>query len=296
MSDNDLIPSIDLLQARPNPMIWEGEEPAEGVFLGTAEDDALALLGTPSMQLPAEPRLPEDFTPSHQLRQWLVQLQLVLDRAASSASTDASELDLNGLSAVDLQAVNEILGSGEVRGLVELDDVEYQLQESLLPGVWRVSGANGVDRVEIAAVPAIALSAAASLAEPQFPSPPTDDAALMNAPALLAEIEERAAAYSGGENHVINFTLLPMSEADHALLRDLLGRARLEFSSGGFGDCHVYATRYRHVWAVQYVNAMGHTILDTLEIGGVPTAVRAAQQDFEDSALRLRDLLETYLR
>jgi hydrogenase-1 operon protein HyaF len=117
----------------------------------------------------------------------------------------------------------------------------------------------------------------------------------MNAPAVLAEIRERAASWRGGENHVLNFTLFPMTDADHALLINTLERADLEMTSGGFGDCRIMATRYRHVWAVQYVNAMGHTILDTVEIGALPPAARASWQDFEDSGERLAEVLEAYL-
>jgi len=35
-------------------------------------------------------------------------------------------------------------------------------------------------------------------------------------------------------------------------------------------------TGLRHVWTVQYVNGMGSVIRDTLEVGGVPAAVRDA--------------------
>ena len=65
--------------------------------------------------------------------------------------------------------------------------------------------------------------------------------------------------------------------------------------SGGFGNCKLMATTVRHVWAVQYLNAMGNTILDTLEIGRIPDAALAAPEDFEDSARRLDQILETYL-
>ena len=75
----------------------------------------------------------------------------------------------------------------------------------------------------------------------------------------------------------------------------ILGRAELVLDSGGFGNCRVMATTVRHVWAVQYVNAMGNTILDTLEIGRIPAAILAAPEDFEDSARRLDQILETYL-
>jgi hydrogenase-1 operon protein HyaF len=50
----------------------------------------------------------------------------------------------------------------------------------------------------------------------------------------------------------------------------------------------------RYVWAVQYVNSMGNVILDTLEIGGVPVAVLAAAEDFEDSAERLAEIMQAF--
>ena len=86
-----------------------------------------------------------------------------------------------------------------------------------------------------------------------------------------------------------------MSPEDQQLLVDVLGRADLVLESGGFGQCKVLATTVRHVWAVQYENAMGNTILDTLEIGRIPDAALAAQEDFEDSSRRLDQILETYL-
>ena len=86
-----------------------------------------------------------------------------------------------------------------------------------------------------------------------------------------------------------------MSPEDQQLLIDVLGRAELVLESGGFGHCRVMATRVRDVWAVQYVNAMGNTILDTIEIGRIPEAAVAASQDLQDSARRLDEILDTYL-
>jgi hydrogenase-1 operon protein HyaF len=147
--------------------------------------------------------------------------------------------------------------------------------------------------VEVGPVPAVVTRAAASLrpAPLRLPEPAGE---VMNGAAILAEISDRATHWEGGENHVINFTLLPMTEADHALLTRVLGRAELSLTSGGFGDCRIMATTVRHVWAVQYVNAMGHTILDTIEVGEVPRAACAGREDFEDSAERLGEILEAY--
>lgn len=295
MKSDNLIPAVDLDNIS-NPMIWEDEEAAEGVFVGTTPDDALALLGVPSLQAPAAPRLPDDFEPSAELRSWLATLEESLQHVARRPESQC-RLPMQALTDLDIQAVEEILGSGEVNGHVTLDGVRYELAESLLAGVWQINGDDGRRWVEVAAAPSVAVEAAAALEPARYQVPPPGGE-VMNAPAVLTEISERALAWQDeneASNHVLNFTLLPMSEADHALLTAVLGRADFELVSGGFGDCRIMATRYRHVWAVQFVNAMGHTILDTIEIGELPAAACAAQQDFEDSAERLVELLEAYL-
>jgi hydrogenase-1 operon protein HyaF len=303
MNKSDLIPLTDLDGStagtpragtpRPNPMIWEGEEAAQGVFLGAAaEDDPLAVLGTPPLALPAVPRLPEGFRPSATLRAWLHALRDTL-AAAGQGNLAGRRADLADLDTLSRQAVEEILGEGEVSGSLTLDQVHYTVRESLLPGVWQVRCDTGNHWVEVGSVPGVVTRAADSLR----PAPlriPEGDADVMNGLAVLAEISDRAAHWRGEDNHVINFTLLPMSAGDHELLTRVLGRADLALTSGGFGDCHIVATTVRHVWAVQYVNAMGHTILDTIEIGGVPAAACAGREDLEDSARRFRELLETY--
>ena len=293
MNKADLIPLAEVDTERANPMVWEGEEQPHGVFLGVAPDhDPLALLGTPPMVLPAQPHLPEDFEPTPALRQWLHQLRSLLDQAGRDPSA-AGHLPVAELDAVSCQAIAEILGEGEVSGSVTLDGVRYDLQESVLTGVWQVRDDSGRYVVEVGPVPAVVTRAAASLR----PAPlrlPEPAGAVMNGAAILAEISDRAANWQGGENHVINFTLLPMTEADHELLTRVLGRAELSLTSGGFGDCRIMATTVRQVWAVQYVNAMGHTILDTIEVGEVPRAACAGREDFEDSAVRLGEILEAY--
>ena len=272
MNKADLIPLTEVADQRANPMIWEGEEQAQGVFLGVAgeQEDPLALLGTPPMTLPAQPRLPEDFQATPALCAWLRELQRLLAGAGQDPAA-VGQLTLAELDAVSRQAVAEILGEGEVTGAVTLDGVRHELQESVLTGVWLVRD----DR----------------------PGPlrlPEPTGAVMNGAAVLAEISDRAGRWQGGENHVINFTLLPMTQDDHDRLTRVLGRAELTLTSGGFGDCRIMATTVRHVWAVQFVNAMGHTILDTIEVGDVPGAACAGREDFEDSAERLADILEAY--
>lgn len=299
MNESDLIPVTNLQPApdltRENPMIWTGEEQPVGVFLDAGEtDDALALLGMPALQQPATPRLPIDFTPGPLLRARLQQLREAVTRAATGG--DGQLLDMVELDSDSRQSLLEMLGEGEVSGSVTLDEVQYSIVESVLPGVWHLTGSDGNEYLEVAAIPSVITRAAGSLRTAPIPLPEAGPG-IMNGLALLAEINEHAAGWHPGMEHnrVLNFTLLPTSVADQQLLIDVLGRAELVLDSGGFGNCRVMATTVRHVWAVQYVNGMGKTIMDTIEIGRIPDAAIAASQDLEDSSGRLAEILDTYL-
>jgi hydrogenase-1 operon protein HyaF len=294
MDKHDLIPLQDM--ERTNPMIWEGEEAAQGVFLDTGDNDsALALLGTPSLQPKEEPRLPADFWVSPALRRTLENLRAELHRAARGEA-GRERLDVTALDVADRQALPLMLGRGEVTGRVALDGVVYEFTESIMTGLWHVQGDDSSEWLEVAPVPGIVEQAAMSL-RPAPISLPEEVPGVMNGLAVLAEVNEHAALWHPGadQNRVLNFTLMPMSTQDQQLLLDVLGRADLVLESGGFGQCRIMATTVRRVWAVQYQNAMGNTILDTLEIGRIPDAALAAQEDFEDSARRLDQILETYL-
>ena len=294
MSESDLIPLKNLDQSRANPMIWENEEQPQGIFINAGDDDALALLGVPAMQLPPLARLPVDFEPGPQLVDRLEQLRQAIRDAATGRHID-QRIDMAELDQQSRQALHEMLGEGEVSGEVSLDGVTYAITESVLTGIWRISGSDATEWLEVAPVPAVVTRAANSLRPAPVALPPALPG-LMNGRPVLAEINEHAANWQegSGPNRVLNFSLLPMSPQDQALLTDVLGRADLVLNSGGYGNCRVMATRVRHVWAVQYVNGMGHTILDTIEIGRVPDAAVAAREDFEDSAERLDEILEAY--
>jgi hydrogenase-1 operon protein HyaF len=274
-------------------MIWEGEEPARGVFLDTGE--ALDLLGTPPLKLPLQPRLPLDFRPGPALREALAELRAALHGSAFGGSP-GQRIETVQLDTQSRQALAEMLGEGEVSGSVALDGISYSLTESVLPGLWRLGGSDGSEWLEVGPVPTVLTAAAGSLRRAPVALPAAAPG-VMNGLAVLAEINEHAANWQPGVggNRVLNFTLLPMSPQDQQLLIDVLGRADLALDSGGFGNCRVMATTVRHVWAVQYVNAMGNTILDTIEVGQIPDAIVAASQDLEDSAQRLDEILDTYL-
>jgi len=299
MNESDLIPVTNLQPTpdlnRENPMIWTSEEQPVGVFLDAGEtDEALALLGMPALQQPTTPRLPIDYAPGPLLRARLEQLREAVKAAAAGGKGQV--LDMVDLDADSRQALLEMLGEGEVSGSVTLDGVRYRIVESVLPGVWYLTGSDGKEYLEVAAIPAVITLAAGSLRSAPVALPDAGPG-IMNGLALLAEINEHAASWHPGieHNRVLNFTLLPTSAADQQLLIDVLGRAELVLDSGGFGNCRVIATTVRHVWAVQYVNGMGKTIMDTIEIGRIPDAAIAATQDLEDSSGRLAEILDTYL-
>jgi hydrogenase-1 operon protein HyaF len=117
----------------------------------------------------------------------------------------------------------------------------------------------------------------------------------MNVMPLLQEISARSAAWKEGDaTHTITFSLLPMNPVDMSFLQQTLGAGSVKLISRGYGACRVHSTAARNVWSVQYFNASDEIVLDTLEIGAPPAAACAADEDFADSAQRLREIEEAY--
>lgn len=193
--------------------------------------------------------------------------------------------------------LSEVLGRGEVSGRVG-EPSSVQIQESVFPGLWRVKSETKPDEPECLVIadvpPMLRLPDHHALDDTMHIREDADG--VMNALPVLGEIRERAKAYiPGRDNHIINFTLLPMSEADMALMRETLGAGQVDLVSKGYGKCRVCSTRWPHVWSVQFFNAMDTIILDSLEVGDVPVSVRAAGDDFVDSSVRLLEIIEAYL-
>jgi hydrogenase-1 operon protein HyaF len=183
----------------------------------------------------------------------------------------------------------------------EHESCHAQIQESVLAGVWRVKyftpgGELSRDTVEVADVPRLCrrhvFSRAAHRVEQLRGEVPSG---VLNAPPLLAEINDKVAEYRPGiASHVINLTLLPQTEEDLGYLIERLGEGPLTILSRGYGNCRITSTAIQNVWWVQYFNSQDKNILNTLEIGGVPAAAVAAVEDLQDSADRLGQMMETY--
>ncbi len=281
-------------------LVWHPKVPGPGETPATAGDDSLRLIGMPTgLVRPARQALAADqLTPAS--RAVVNEVLAELRQRRTNPDLPPARISLAALDENDKAVVADILGEGDVWAKVGVGDAFCRVVESVLPGVWRLesSKADGTHEewIEVGAVPQPIVHAATELSRPTIDVPQQMPQGAMNAPALLHELQDRSAAYQpGAENHVINFTLLPLTDVDAQVLTSVLGQVPLVIRSGGYGSSRVFATGLRHVWAVQYVNGMGNVILDTLEIGGVPVSVLAAKEDFEDSSERLAEILEAFV-
>ena len=279
-------------------LVWHPKVPGEAPATAVG-DDQLRLIGMPTgLVRPVRQALSAD--------QLTAAAREIMDAIAAdlrgrAAGTEAAptRYNLGHLDEAGKSSIADILGEGDVWAKVGVGDRFWRVVESVLTGVWRLesTSADGTidECIDVGPVPGPILQAAADLPRATIDIPPQMPAGVMNAPYLLAELQDRSSKYRpGAENHVINFTLLPLTDVDAEVLTEVLGQVPLVIRSGGYGSSRVFATGLRHVWAVQYVNGMGSVVLDTLEVGGVPVSVLAAKEDFEDSAERLAEILQAF--
>ncbi len=225
--------------------------------------------------------------------------QLATHRAdAPNLSWDLGELD-----DANRELIDQVLGEGEVSIVVREDagKGETRIQEAVMAGIWRGRQMDDQDellsdRLEIGPVPAVVRKETFADMEVQLGVDEADlSPGVLNAPALIAEISERIEAQGDdSESHVINLTLLPQTEEDLGFLMKKLGEGRVTVLSRGYGNCRISSTATPGVWWVQYFNSQDRNILNTIEITDVPEVACAAQEDLEDSATRLAEILEIY--
>ncbi|MDR0233564.1 MAG: hydrogenase expression/formation protein [Zoogloeaceae bacterium] len=224
---------------------------------------------------------------------------------ARMAATDFAEADgiiedLRQWPPAERALVGDLLGFGEVSAYTMTSPLRFRAQETAFPGLWRVlalavdeSGQECIeeDFLQAGAIPPVLLQVMRENGLAELP-PPAFPEGVMNAPALTQEISTRAKAWRPDEPaHVINFTLLPMSEADFEALYGWLGHREVSILSRGYGNCRITSTRLAHVWWVQYFNSMDTLILNTLEVTAMPEAALAAREDYADTLVRLEEYL-----
>ena len=246
------------------------------------------------------PEIPEPEAVQHLLgaKQAMDWLQDALNHY--QVGSQALMADITRLDADSRELINQILGEGEV-SLKYAGTFRSKSQESVLAGVWRSFYLDEEERlihdlIEVCDVPALArspgkqepLSLAESAGAKISPQ-------VMNAMPILSELQDQRESFQPGQAaHVINLTLLPLSEDDTQFLDQRLGRGPVDILSRGYGSCRVMSTAIPNIWWVRYYNSMGTLILNTLEVVDVPLVACAAQDDIEDSAHRLTELLAPY--
>lgn len=244
------------------------------------------------MELPGDmrtyaPRIPmveatDAFAPALTLMR---QIAKAAERVAAGGPSET--FDLSALDTQNRRLFAETMGEGEVAMKIRAIPA-LSVQESVFAGIWNVTGA-GIDRVEVATVPD---AARAQAFVPSIgPATGPAGAGVVNAPALVAELQDKSARYAG-ELHVVNLTLLPHTEEDLVWLDACLGQGATDILSRGYGNCRIKATATPHIWRVQFFNSMDTLILDTFEVTEMPEVAIAAPEDLADSGKRLIEVIE----
>ncbi|MGB5832057.1 MAG: hydrogenase expression/formation C-terminal domain-containing protein [Thiohalocapsa sp.] len=295
-------------QGRPIPpgAVGPGTQPDES---DGAELEYLSMPG--EMQTYRQPLLPEPEDVAGLTQGlWLLRaLQQLLGGYRVGALPQV--IDLAALDDANLRLVEDSLGEGEVS--IRRADPEPALdagpgsallktgaQETRLAGVWRVRDTDDRgkvcrDALEVSDVPGFVRYRAFASARDLAQVPATLPDGVMNAPGVLAEVNEHVAKRTLGGDvraQVVNLTLLPQSEQDLSFLGERLGAGSISILSRGYGNCRITSTAVQDVWWVQFYNSDDRLILNSLEITDVPEAALAAQQDIDDSAARLREILD----
>ncbi|MCB1756553.1 MAG: hydrogenase expression/formation protein [Gammaproteobacteria bacterium] len=264
-----------------------------------SEDDEMAILNLPSgMATFHQPILPEpeDVEALERAREVL---EATLAALRTYRCGDKPKvIELAGVDADNIDLINQAMGEGEVSARLE-GDGPVLAQESVLAGVWRVQYLDQWqqvvrDTLEVADIPHFVRQPpnTCKALDLDFDGHPL---ASGNAPSLLAEIRDAQQAWQPGDDaHVINLSLLPVSEEELALLGERIGVGEVTLLSRGYGNCRIGSTRLRHVWWIKFYNSEDRMILNTVEISDVPAVALAAQEDIDDSAVRLDEILELY--
>lgn len=255
------------------------------------EDGELAYMALPSGMRTYSAHIP-DVEDASAVAPALALLQRIAAACDHAATTGGGEIfDLAGLEPEARRLIAETLGQGEVSMRVT-GVPALAVQESVFAGVWQIAGA-GVDRVEVAGVPAVAMSRAHAPRRAAEGEAARRGPGVVNAAPIYTELADKAAAWRpGAMTHAVNLTLLPHTEEDLLWLEAALGQGSVTILSRGYGNCRVTACALAPVWRVQYFNSMDVQILDTFEVTAMPEVALAAPEDLTDSAARLREVLE----
>lgn len=278
----------------PGPVVGPGSQPEED---DGAELDYMVM--PEGMSVYSTPDLPEP--DELQGRTAAIDLldQVAAGLAAYTVGDKPVAYDVSSLDEANRELLDQILGEGEVSMIA---GETAQSQESVLAGVWRVrvtdeAGTLVSDSIEVGPFPQTILSMAFRTARDRLPVGAPIVEGVANAPPLVTEMNAELAEreeINKPDPHVINLSLLPLSEEDVSWLGAHLGYGVVTVLSRGYGNCRIQSTGVRNVWAVQFFNSQDTLILNTIELTDVPLMACAAQEDIDDSAGRLVEILKVY--
>lgn len=275
------------------PVVGEGSQP------GVDGDENFDFMKPPGemftydMPMIPEPEEVENLTVAKAM---LVKLYDAI--STYQTKTPAIAFDISGMDANNIDLVNQVFNEGEV-SVVYQGDHSVQIQESVLTGIWRIrssdASGNVSDIIEVADIPSIVTKKAFADAIPMDTNLDNLPENVLNAPPLVIELAEKMQKWKAGdEHHVINLTLLPLSQEDLNFLGERLGVGPITILSRGYGNCRIGSTTKKNVWWVKFFNSEDKLILNTIEVVDVPEVATAAPEDIEDSAERLKEILEVY--
>ena len=286
------------------PMVAE----AAKLTAGFNSDDGLAYMSMPNqMSVYQAPILPEpEAMVAHQGA--VATLNALIDIVKQQLAGEVvAPMTLRHLSEADLLVVNQVLGEGEVSATIVGDDsinlVQIDIQETAFVGVWRVvalaQGVKVYDAIEVGTIPALIWQTAQQDAQvTHTPSPLPKE--LVNIPSIIHEIQSHSQAslamqgqegFANATPHVVNLTLLPLTEVDIAYIDDQLGTGRITILSRGYGNCRITNTLTAHAWRLVYYNSQDNVILNCIEVTDVPLVACASESDLQDTLERLVEVL-----
>ncbi|MBL1321469.1 MAG: hypothetical protein COA63_010485 [Methylophaga sp.] len=216
-----------------------------------------------------------------------------------TAGEPAIGFDISDMDAANVDLVNQVLNEGEVSVIYE-GDMSIHIQESVLTGIWRVrhineDGVSTSDVIEVGDIPSIVRKNTFVGSTPLVADLENLPEGVLNAPPLIIELAEKLEEWKlGDESHVINLTLLPLSEEDLNFLGHCLGVGPITILSRGYGNCRIGSTTKKNVWWIKFYNSDDKMILNTIEVVDIPGVAVAASEDLVDSADRLKEILDVY--
>lgn len=215
------------------------------------------------------------------------------------AGDPAVVFDISDMDVANVDLINQVFNEGEVSVLYQ-SDASVQIQESVLTGIWRIrvndeAGKPISDKIEVGDIPSIVREKTFTDSTPIDTKLDNLPENVLNAPPLVIELAEKMEEWKKGDIHyVINLTLLPLSTEDLNFLGERLGVGPITILSRGYGNCRIGSTSKKNIWWVKYFNSEDKLILNTIEVIDIPEVATAAPEDLEDSAERLREILEVY--